>query len=155
VDGSGMILVIYQNFATANAPVFAVQSTDNGTSFSAPVLVSQPTNRVNRSIRTYAAFDSSGAAYVVYNAVDSGQPRIILAIAADGIHFTAHKTISNISIPAFAPDIAVDAHDNLYVVFTNAASAPGEVMFIKSTDHGLSFSSQLNLSNNADDSGPA
>ncbi len=155
VDGSGKILVIYQNFANANAPLFAVQSTDNGASFSAPVLVSLPTNRVNRSIRSYAAFDSSGVAYVVYNAVDSGQPRIVLAIAADGIHFTAFKTISNISIPAFAPHIAVDVHDNLYVVFTNSPFAPGEVMFIKSTDHGVSFSSQLNLSNNADDSGPS
>jgi hypothetical protein len=153
VDSSGKITVIYQDFATPSFQLFAVRSTNGGATFSAPMAISPAFDGVNPSRPAQVAFDSLGAAYVVYGSFSG---RIRLLIASNGVNFTVFKTLSNPVVPAFAPHIAVDRSDNVFVTFFNRFGVPGgfnyEVMLTKSTNHGTSFSAPLNVSNNAGDS---
>lgn len=151
VDKNGNILATYIEVSTSNPKLFAARSSNGGASFSTPVQVSQA-SEVLSGLGGPIAFDSAGAAYVVYSNLAVSLPTINLAIASDGQHFSASKVISDASVAAFASNIAVDGNGNLYVTFYNRAfSAPffsREVVLIRSTDHGNTFRPQIDASNN-------
>jgi hypothetical protein len=151
VDNNGAIVIAYIDFATQGSPIFAVRSTDGGATFSAPSRVSQPGEVQNNP--PFLALDSKGAAYVVYEDASQQIEPIKLAIASDGQNFAASKTISDSQVNAFAPQIAIDNSDNVYVTFydrfvtpTNAVNR--EIVVVKSTDRGATFGAQVNVSNN-------
>jgi hypothetical protein len=151
VDRSGNILVTFNDFAARNPQLFAARSVDGGISFSNPIQISKSSQFVNGI--AYAAFDSKGAAYVVYNDIITSTPMINLAITADGKAFSSTKiTLADNSF-AFSPHIAIDKDDNIYVTFYNQtgklATVNRDVIIIKSTDRGNSFGPQLNITNNA------
>ena len=77
-----------------------------------------------------------------------------MAIAPSGTTFSVKKTVSDPTVDAFAPRIAVDKSDAVYVTYYNRylnadVTFNREVMVIKSTDGGTTFSTPLNVSNNA------
>src|ERR1019366_6438925 len=76
-----------------------------------------------------------------------------MAIAPSGTTFSVKKTISDTTVDAFAPRIAMDKSDALYVTFYNRYvnadfTLNREVMVMKSTDGGTTFSTPVNVSNN-------
>lgn len=152
VDKSGNIMITYVVFGETNARVMAVRSTDKGASFSAPVRVSGDNEDV--STPGYVAFDSAGAAYVVYTEASDTIFAVNMAIAPDGQRFNQPRVISDRRIAAsFAPHLAFDKDDNLYVSFYNILGATiqtrnREIIVVKSTNRGASFSPQLNISRN-------
>jgi hypothetical protein len=150
VDKNGNVLATYLEVSTSSPKLFAARSSNGGASFSTPVQVSQP-SEVLSGLGGPIAFDSAGAAYVVYSNLAVSLPTINLAIASDGQHFSTSKVISDASIAAFASNLAVDRSDNLYVTFYNRGfTAPffsREVILIKSTDHGNAFRPQIDASN--------
>lgn len=152
IDRNNNILVTYADFAVGGPLLFAVRSTDGGANFSAPLQITPSGNGVNGF--GYVAFDSRGAAYVVYNDVRSDVATVKLITAADGINFTAPRVVSDVgTAPAFFPHLAVDNSDNIYVTFYNRFGTRvdlfnREIIVIKSSDRGASFSAQLNVSNN-------
>src|ERR1041384_189368 len=155
VDKNGNVLATYLEVSTSSPKLFAARSTTGGASFSTPVQVSR-SNEILSGRGGPIAFDSTGAAYVVYSNLAVSLPTINLAIASDGQHFSASKVVSDPSIAAFASNVAVDRTDNLYVTFYNRAfTAPffsREVMLTKSSDHGNSFRPQIDASNTFGDS---
>ena len=150
VDHSGKIMVIYQDFATPSLQLFMVRSTNGGATFSAPMPISPAVDGVNPSSPARVAFDSLGAAYVVYG---SSSARVRLLIAPNGVNFTVFKTVSNPAVRAFTPHIAVAPGDNIFVTFSNRFAVPGganfDVMLTKSGNHGTTFSALSNISNNS------
>jgi hypothetical protein len=151
VDKSGNVLATYLEVSTNNPRLFAARSSNGGSSFSSPVQVSKP-GEILSGIGGPVAFDSTGAAYVVYSDLAASAPTINLAIASDGRRFSPPKVVSDPSITAFGANLAVDRKDNLYVTFYNRdltfPSFSREVMLIRSSDKGSSFRRQINTSNN-------
>lgn len=151
LDKNGNVLATYLEVSTSNLRLFAARSTNGGASFSSPVQVSQP-SEVLSTIGGPVAFDSTGAAYVVYSDLAARVPTINLATASDGQRFSAPQVISDPGIAAFAANLAVDRKDNLYITFYNRQftfpSFSREVMLIRSSDKGSSFRRQIDASNN-------
>ncbi|HSE37084.1 MAG TPA: sialidase family protein [Blastocatellia bacterium] len=151
VDQNGNLLATYLELSAVNPRLFAARSTDGGASFSSPVQISKP-SEVLSGIGGPVAFDSTGAAYVVYSDLAATVPTINLATALDGQRFSMPKVISDPTIAAFAANLAIDRKDALYVTFYNRQlSFPTfsrEVMLTKSSDKGGSFRPQIDASNN-------
>jgi hypothetical protein len=152
VDKNGNIAIAYIDAATSGIPVFAVRSSDGGANFSAPLRVSQAGESIGNP--PFVALDSTGAAYVTYQ--DNSQQRIAikLAVAPAGQDFGPPKVISNSQVNAFAPQIAIDKNDNVFVTFYNrfaptTSTFNREIIVIKSTDKGNTFGPQVNVSNNS------
>src|SRR5262249_47580352 len=151
VDRNGNILATYLEVSTNSPKVFAARSTSGGSSFSSPVQISN--SRENFSgIAAPISFFSTGAPLLVYRQLASPIPTINLAVASDGQRFSTPRVISDPSVAAFAPHLAIDRGDNLYVTFYNrqliAPFFSREVMLIKSSDKGNTFRSQIDASNN-------
>src|SRR5262249_34462476 len=98
VDKSGNILVAYSDFNSRSPRLFASRSSDGGASFSTPVALSKMNEAV---MSNFIAFDSKGAAYVVYG--DSGASTVSLATAGDGQTFAPSNIISATGTLAFFP----------------------------------------------------
>lgn len=155
VDNNGNIVVAFVDASLTGIPVFAVRSTDGGTTFTAPARISPAGETVGNP--PFVALDSNGAAYVVYQ--DSAQQisTIKLAVASNGQTFGSPKIISDTQVTAFAPQIAIDRLDNVYVTFYDRFGLTSpvfnrEIIVIKSTDKGNTFGPQVNVSNNSDQS---
>ena len=150
VDKNGNIVIVYIDFATSGGAIFEVRSTDGGASFSAPSRVSQAGEVLDNP--PFVVVDSQGAVYVTYDEI-SQVAAIKLAIAPDGHTFGPSKTVSDSRISTFAPQIAIDNNDNLYVTFYDrfvvGSNFNREIVVIKSTDRGATFGPQVNVSNNA------
>ena len=152
VDKNGNIVVAFVDASLTGTPVFAVRSTDGGTTFTAPARISPTGETVGNP--PFVALDSNGAAYVVYQ--DSAQQisTIKLAVASNGQTFGSSKIISDTQVTAFAPQIAIDRLDNVYVTFYDrfGLTTPvfnREIIVTKSTDKGNTFGPQVNVSNNS------
>jgi hypothetical protein len=149
VDKNGNIVIVYVDFAASGSPIFSVRSTDGGTTFSTPSRVSQPGESIGNP--PFLAVDSTGAAYVIYQDSSQSTATIRLAVATDGRTFTASKVVSNSQVNAFAPQIAIDKNDGVYVTFydrfaINSSTFNREIVVIKSTDKGNTFGPQMNVS---------
>jgi hypothetical protein len=156
-DSKGDVLVGYNTSNSGTVGFLSVKgSTDGGATFSAPT---SPGGLARINGRSQIAFDSTGAAYVLWDDVDVDIPRIKIAVAPDGKNFNAQKIVSQPFTPSFSPHMAVDRNDNVYVVFYNRIGEDfdsdefpfdltREIMLIKSTDRGATFGPQMNLSNN-------
>lgn len=150
IDKSGNVMATYLEVSTSSPKLFAARSSNGGASFSTRVQVSQ-SGEVLSGLGGPIAFDSTGAAYVVYSNLAASLPTINLAIASDGQRFSTSKVISDASVAAFAANLALDRSDNLYVTFYNRGFTfpffSREVMLIRSTDHGNTFRPQIDASN--------
>jgi len=152
VDNNGNIFVAFVDFSQPDIPVMAVRSVDGGNVFSNPVRVSQSGEITGNP--PFIAADSMGAAFVVYQDSGSQTATIKLATALDGQNYSAPRIISDVTVNAFAPQIAIDGSNNVFVAFYDrfgqtTSTFNREAMLIKSTDRGGSFGPQLNVSNNS------
>ena len=126
------------------------RSTDGGATFGA-VQPFAGENNINPIQPLSVAFDSKGAAYLVWS--DSGTVSTCrMAIAQNGSTFSVKKTISDGVVDAFAPRVAVGPGDAVWVTYYNRYLTAGtynrEVMVLKSTDGGTTFSTPVNVSDN-------
>ncbi len=154
VDATGNVVVAFIDQDPSNSLLVlnAVRSTDGGATFGA-VQSFAGENDINPLQPLSLAFDSKGIAYLAWSAT-TAPFACRMAIAKDGKTFSVKKTVSDPSLDAFEPRIAVDKSDAVYVTFydryPNAdLSFNREVMVTKSTDGGTTFSTPLNVSNDA------
>jgi len=156
VDANRNVVVAFIDQDPANRllVVNAVRSTDGGATFGA-VQSFAGENNINPLQPLSLAFDSKGVAFLAWSTlpVSAGVAFTArLAIAPGGTTFTVKKTVSDTSVNAFAPRIAVDKSDALYVTFYNRYlnadfTFNREIMIMKSTDGGTTFSAPVNVSN--------
>jgi len=151
IDRNGNVVLVYIDFNTANFSIWAVRSSDGGRTFSGPVQISGNKEDVG-SLGQAVAFDSAGAAYVVYSDDAAATTPVRFAAAPDGLHVGGSATVSDGQSDAFAPSIAVSRNDEICVAFesvTGSVLHPNEeIMFVKSCDKGAAFSGQVNVSSN-------
>ena len=156
VDASRNVVVAFvdQDPASGVLAVNAVRSADGGATFGA-VQPLPGENSVNPLQPLSLVFDSKGTAYLVWttSAATSGSVSTCrMAVAPGGTTFSVRTTVSDAGVDAFAPRVAVDKSDAVYLTFYNrAVSATGlnrEVMFRKSTDGGSTFSPAADVSTN-------
>ena len=98
----------------------AVRSADGGATFGT-VQPLAGENSINPLQPLSLAFDSKGAAYLAWTtSADVGSVSTCrMAIAPAGTTFSVKKTVSDASVDAFAPRVAVDKSDAVYVTFYN------------------------------------
>jgi hypothetical protein len=151
-DSSGNIICAYIDFKSSAGVVFAARSTDGGKSFSNPAQISGQREDASTS-GLQIAFDSRGAAYIVYNDQAPANSTINLAAASDGRQFSTAAVISDNTVFAFSPAIAIDSADNIYVAFSDfffdfVQGQNDEIVVSRSCDHGATFSTPVDVSNN-------
>ncbi len=134
--------------------LFVARSTDGGATFGTPIQASG--NNDDLSFPGYVAVDGNGKVYAVFNNLDfiGASTGVKLATATSGGQpFSAPALLSQSGTPSFGPHLTIDGSNNLYVTFYSrlGSSSEGfnrEVILLKSTDGGTTFSSPRNLSNN-------
>lgn len=158
VDRSGNVLVAYYDVVQGYAVLGTTRSTNGGAIFDAPKAISD--GAPSTTTRPGIAFDSKGAAYVTYTRqVVVGAGFLLssarIAIAKDGRSFgTPYDLTLATNIQAFAPDVTVGADDAIHVVYyqrleDELGNANREVVAVRSTDAGATYTPPLVLSGNA------
>jgi hypothetical protein len=155
VDGNGHVVVAW--FDVSGAPVLNwSRSTNSGTSFSAPVSVSESPSVF---ARPGLAIDSKNNAYLAWTlqTFSSASTSVIrLAVSKAGAAFGSAATVTPSSVFAFAPDLATGPDDSLGLAFCGltvtggAIGANRQIAFSRSTNGGAAFSSPVLLSSPAD-----
>ncbi|MGH9164442.1 MAG: sialidase family protein, partial [Acidimicrobiales bacterium] len=174
VQASAAVESLHNGFGPPPNPVVMASSADGGTSFAAPVAVSDPARpRVGAATPVVG---SGGAVYVLYSdygddAVDlEGQPgpthagrfSLVLARSADGAQrFDTLGVVDDALVPtgrfnpytpayaSLAVDTAAPDNDVLYVAWSDARGGDADVFVRRSTDEGASWAAPVRV--NADD----
>ncbi|MEM2139824.1 PKD domain-containing protein [Nitrososphaera sp.] len=125
--------------------IMYARSTDSGTSFSAPVNLSN--DSTDSTIPFVVAVGS--VVYVVWEDYTSAtNHEILLKKSTDnGETFSSAVNVSNDSGFSIIPHMAA-LGTNVYVTWQSGVAAEYEVFFSRSTDSGASFSASANLSGN-------
>jgi PKD repeat protein len=153
-DRNGNLVVGWYDLSGDAAVVGWSRSTNAGTSFGTPVAVFDSPVVFTRPA---VAIDSKNNAYLAWNQQSSSASAIRLSISKAGGAFGAPATVSDSSVLAFAPDLAVGPDDSLGLAMYTRAIVSNltqnrVIAFQRSTNGGGSFSSPVYLSSAADQS---
>ena len=117
---------------------------------------STPQNASNNSDFSFTpqvAVDLAGNIYMVWEDDTDTNSNILFSRSTDGgATFSAPKNISNSSGFSFNPSIAVDTHGSINVAWEDDTPSNLDVMYSRSTDAGLTFSTPINVSHDPADS---
>jgi hypothetical protein len=101
-------------------------------------------------------FDSTGTVYSLFGSPEPGDTgssvrNIFLAYSSDGTVFTnttVYAAPAGHELYGLFPVIAIDGNDNLYAVWSErlGAAGAGAIRFTRSTDHGLTWSTPVDVS---------
>src|SRR5262249_57020933 len=128
------------------------QSDDGGTTFSAPLNVS---NDSVDSASPQVAADSAGNVFVVWES-DTGARGILFSRSLDaGNSFSAPVMLSTNTGGSMAPQMALDPAGNINVVWEDDILSASDITFSRSQDHGATFSAPKSLSHNVGNSNSA
>src|SRR5437867_4015554 len=138
-----------------NEHCFVFRSTDNGTTFSPPVNLSNPLgNCIANSNSPRIGVDLGANINVVWSNDCGGNFDIFLSRSVDnGTTFSSPKNLSGTPGSSGSPQLFVDAAGNINVVWEE--SSPADIYFVRSGDAGATFSSAQNLSHNTGSSSNA
>lgn len=143
VDASGNIFVVWEDDAAdfSHNSILCSRSTDGGKSFSTPVNVSKS---ANFPFNARMAVDSQGAINVVW--IESGaKDNIYFSRSTDGgTTFSQPMNLANTVADSANPQIAVDANNNIHVLWANRDVTFG-IFYTRSTNGGASFSQPVDI----------
>jgi hypothetical protein len=154
VDRVGIINMVWGDFgfSSHNSVIYYSRSTDKGSSFSQPVIVSDVT------VDSYSpkiALDKSGNLHLVWTdrSIYINSDIFYTRAQNDGVSFSPAVNISNNSPHSSAPKIAVDSTGKIGVVWMNMIDdcdwpfgCTTNIHFSYSTAKGNSFSPVINIS---------
>jgi len=145
VDSNGTIYMAWEDDTATNSNILFSRSTNGGATFSAPINLS---NTSGDSFNPRIAVGSAGNVNVVWEDDTPGNLDIMFSHSTNaGVSFTTPINLSNDSADSGSPQIAVAAAGNIYVVWENDTPNFG-VLFSRSTDGGVTFSTPAVLSMN-------
>ncbi|PYU53050.1 MAG: hypothetical protein DMG48_02070 [Acidobacteria bacterium] len=155
VDKSGNINVVWEDDIASHSDISFSRSTDNGTTFSPPVNLSNPLgNCIANSNSPRIGVDLGANINVVWSNDCGGNFDIFLSRSVDnGTTFSSPKNLSGTPGSSGSPQLFVDAAGNINVVWEE--SSPADIYFVRSGDAGATFSSAQNLSHNTGSSSNA
>ena len=158
IDASGNVLVVFVDQDPANGLLVlnALRRIAGGAAFGAVQRLAGE-NSIHPFLPISLALDSKGNAFLAWTtstAVSGPTSTCRMAIAPGGTTFTQKKTVSDASLDAFAPNVAIGAGDAIYVAYYNRILSADltfnrEAMVIKSVNGASTFSAAVNVSNAA------
>ncbi|HJZ62799.1 MAG TPA: PKD domain-containing protein [Candidatus Acidoferrum sp.] len=152
VGSDNNISVVWENTTPGNLDIFYSHSADGGTTFSAPLNVS---NDSADSASPQVAADSAGNVFVVWES-DTGARGILFSRSLDaGNSFSAPVMLSTNTGGSMAPQMALDPAGNINVVWEDDILSASDITFSRSQDHGATFSAPKSLSHNVGNSNSA
>src|SRR5262249_42250862 len=152
VDSHNNIHVVWEDDTLGNLDIFYSHSADGGTTFSAPVNVS---NDAADSASPQVAADSAGNVFVVWES-DTGTLGVLFSRSLDGGNtFSAPTMLSTNTGGSVSPQLAVDPTGNISVVWEDDILSSSDISFSHSQDHGATFSAPKSLSHNVGNSNSA
>lgn len=139
------VFVTWSNDHMGKTTIFFSKSTDGGETFSSPKNISDNTGYSSGPFIT-----SNGANVFVawFYHVEGKNPDILFSKSIDGGEtFSVPQNISNTSGYSVTPVIATNG-SNIFITWTDSQPKSSLILFSKSTDGGLTFSSPENISGN-------
>jgi hypothetical protein len=132
---------------TGNYDILFTRSTNSGATFSnTPINLSNDTEYSSSP----QIISSENNVYVVWHHYAAGNTDILFTRSTDGGATFSNTPInlSNDTGWSSSPQI-ISSENNVYVVWFDYAAGIADILFTRSTDGGATFSSTINLSNNA------
>ncbi|HSB57347.1 MAG TPA: sialidase family protein, partial [Nitrosopumilaceae archaeon] len=143
------VYVVWKDFSFGSGDILFEASTDNGTSFSSVINVS---NSVDLSELPSIAASGTNVflTWIEFNSTDGTNEIFFDKSTDNGANFDGAINLSNSIDDSSSPQI-VASGSNVYVVWTELDSGPGglEIFTRSSQDDGTSFRDTINLSDNA------
>jgi hypothetical protein len=153
LDPKGNICIVWSDNSSGSYASFFTRSIDGGSSFSAPLLISNSGATSAGGVRI--AVDASGNINLVWADTSPGYNAIFFSRSADGgTSFSSPINVSNNSLGAGSPPgIGVDPQGNIYVVWEGTSTLAGapsgttqDAFLSVSANGGTTFSSPVNYS---------
>ena len=144
------VYVIWEDDTPGNQDILFARSTNNGQTFSTPLInISQNTGRSFSS----EILAQGNSVYVVWEDDTPGNSDIFFAVSNNnGVSFGTPINISNNSGDSIFPDIGVSGN-NVYVVWNDFTPGNEDILFARSINNGQTFSTPpINISQNSGDS---
>ena len=131
-------------------PVYYFRSTDGGASFTGPVQINDSTGGSFPLVPLSIAVDRNGVIHVVWDDYrNGGSPDIYYANSSDGgLSFTPNVKVNDsvgTEKSQTYPSLAVDNNGNIHVAWLDFRSGEADIYYAKSTDGGLSFSTNVKV----------
>lgn len=157
------LYVAWDRNTSTNQILYVSYSSDHGQTWSAPIKVNDGTSKFERVIYAFPAVAPNGTVYVLW--LDYAKNKIFIDKSTNGgvswgtdvvaaspnIGFGVDIGCNGGRSMTPAPQMAIDANGNIYVVFAKNANAPGsgtnlDVYITKSTNGGATWSAPLRVS---------
>ncbi|MFY9607235.1 MAG: sialidase family protein [Blastocatellia bacterium] len=148
LDSGEGLNVVWGDAKEAGLKVVYVRSTDQGSTFTDPLIISgASTTALNPEV----AVDSQDGVNVVWQDEASGVSAVMFVRSTDGgASFSTPKRVSTGEGGASEAQIDADASGRLNVVWVDESGGSSQAYYSRSTDHGETFSDPINASNIAD-----
>src|SRR5579864_8326913 len=146
---NGSIGVVWEDDVSLTSDISFSYSADHGATFSFPQSLSYHTGN---SVSPEVAIDLTGNIDVVWENDSPGNFDVFFSRSADnGATFSTPQNLSHGSGDAQNPRIGLDAKGNINLVWDDNTPPDfnPDIYFARSSDGGATFSSPLNISNNA------
>ena len=160
---TGRIVVTFTEFASNFSPIARVFSDDGGQTWSAPAFVHASNTSAQGSQPVFLPDGRLAIIYWNFGSSSSPGERLEVVVSTDGgVSFGAPRRIANateynepsIRSGAFLPSATTDrATGALCVVYQARLSNAPKILFTKSTNGGISWSTPIPISNNPTSSG--
>ncbi|MGH9829068.1 MAG: sialidase family protein, partial [Blastocatellia bacterium] len=141
--------------ASAHSPgsqIFFTRSTDGGNTWdNIPVTRELSNSRITGigALDPKLVLTNSGKlrCYVAYDDDTAGPRQTYFVRSKKGINFQKAVRLSQPGDGGFQPQLALDAGNNVNVVWARSSGIDEQIMFTRSTDLGVTFGDQINISN--------
>jgi hypothetical protein len=143
--------------------IYYSTSTDDGTSFSSPVNISNTSAYTSAEPVVFIAEDQSSIVHIVweeYNRADDPEGVEIMYSRSTngGSSWSSPANLSDIDGPSISPtgfvDQAADGN-NVHIAWTECANINCEIYYVQSTDSGVTFGTSVNVTDNSMDNDQA
>lgn len=154
VNSNGTIWVAWRDYRNENQDIFAVCSTNNGTSYGSETRVNDDATAEYQSAPSLVV-DDDGIAYIAWE--DSRQPgrndfNIYFAHSTGITSFSENQRINRIDNNAMNPNISMSPNGGIFVVYRDMRSdICGDIYVTGSLDKGQTFSVHHDVKVNDDD----
>jgi len=139
------VYVTWYDGTPGNSDIFFSESSDNGQTFSSPINLS---NNTGTSQAPQIAASGNNV-YVTWEDNTPGNQDTFFSASSDnGQTFSTPINLSNNTGISLAPQISA-SENNVYVIWDDVTLGNADIFFSASSDNGQTFSSPINLSNNA------